>query len=197
GVRSLGGYADIFLNHEPMTRCYRISPDQFIPLAQVYVSLCAGDYLSFIARDPGSGELVGFIFCSDLSTDWSSRDPCMARLYSLFPGIASVLGSLEHRYGEQYPSGPGESLHIFQVGTSPRFQARGVAKALVSTAVNHARTRGFSYALAECTSPASRGLFSSCGFLVAYEQPFRNVSCGMSSCFADLPGSITLMVRKL
>lgn len=190
-------YADIFLNHEPMTRCCRIGPDLFFPPAEVYVSLCARDSMSFIARGTRSGELAGFIFCSDLSTNWSSRDPRMADMFSLFPKITCILDRLEHYYREQYPSGPGESLHIFQVGVSSPFQGQGVAKALVRTVLENASMWGFSYALAECSSPASRGLFSSCGFLVAHEIAFRNFSADGASYFQDLPGEITLMVRKL
>ena len=190
-------YTDIFLNHEPMTRYCRIGPDLFFPPAQVYVSLCARDSMSFIARGTRSGELAGFIFCSDLSTDWSSRDPRMADMFSLFPKITCILDKLEHYYREQYPSGPGESLHIFQVGVSPRFQGSGVAKALLGTAVEHAREKGFSFALAECTSPASKRLFSSCGFVGVYELPFRNFLEDGTCYFRDLPGEITLMAREL
>ncbi|MCX6700204.1 MAG: GNAT family N-acetyltransferase [Methanomicrobiales archaeon] len=190
-------YADIFLNHEPMTRCCRICHDLFFPPAHVYVSLCARDFKSFIARGTISGELAGFVFCSDLSTDWPSRDPRMADLFSLFPNITCILGRLEHYYREQYPSGPGKSLHIFQVGVSPQFQGLGIAKALIRTAVENARTGGFSYVLAECTSPASQGLFSSCGFFAAYEITFRNFSVDGTCYFQDLPGEITLMVREL
>lgn len=190
-------YTDVFLNHEPMTRCYGISPERFFPPAHVYVSLCARDSLGFIARDISSGDLAGFVFCSDLSTDWSSRDPVMNDLFSLFHEITCILGIMEQYYRERYPSGPGESLHVFQVGVSPRFQGSGVAKALVGNAVEHARDKGFSFALAECTSPASKRLFSSCGFLVVYELPFRNFSVDGTCYFRDLPGEITLMAREL
>ena len=190
-------YADVFLNHEPMTRYCRISPDLFFPPARVYVTLCARDSLSFIARDTISGDLAGFVFCSDLATDWSSRDPLMADMFSLFNEITCILGRLEQCYREDFPIGPGESLHLFQVGTTPRFQGKGVAKAMVMAAVDHARTRGFSYALAECTSPASLELFLSCGFFEAYVVPFRDFSVEETCYFKDLPGEITLMVREL
>jgi len=190
-------YSDVFLNHEPMTRCCSISPELFFPPAQVYVSLCAEDSLSFIARDKISRDLAGFILCSDLSTDWSSRDPRMNDMLLLFPAITSILNRLEQYYRERYPSGPGESFHIFQVGTASGFRQLGVAKALVRTALENARTRGFSHALAECTSPASRGLFYSCGFTVVYELPFLNFSVDGTCYFKDLPGEITLMAREL
>ena len=190
-------YSDVFLNHEPMTRCCCISPELFFPPAQVYVSLCAEDSLSFIARDTISGDLAGFILCSDLSTDWSSRDPRMNDMLLLFPGITSILGRLEHYYRERYPSGPRESFHIFQVGTTPGFREQGVAKALVRTAVENARTMGFSHALAECTSPASRGLFYSCGFMEVYQLPFGNFFADGTCYFKELPGEITLMTREL
>ena len=190
-------YVDVFLNHEPMTRYCRTAPDLFFPPAYVYVTLCARDSLSFIARDTISGDLAGFVFCSDLATDWSSRDPLMADMVSIFHEITCILGRLEQCYREHYPIGPGESLHLFQVGTAPRFQGKGVAKALLTAAVDHARTRGFSYALAECTSPASRGLFSSCDFFEAAMVPFRDFSVDGTCYFKDLPGEITLMVREL
>lgn len=190
-------YGDVFLHHEPMTLYYRVSPDIFYPLAHVYVSLCASDSHSFIARDTVSGDLAGFVFCSDLSTDWSSRDPRMVGMFTLFPNITCILDRLEQCYREQYPFGPGESFHIFQVGTIPRFQGRGVARAMVRTAVGHARSRGFSYALAECTSPASQGLFSSCGFFEEYILPFQDFSMDGTCYFKEIPGEITLMVREL
>ena len=189
-------YMDVFLNHEPLTSCYRISPDLFFPPALAYVSLCAEDGLSYIARDAGSGGLAGFVFCSDLSTDWSSRGPCIARMSSLFPDIAGILGRLEQYYRGHFPSGPGQSLHIFQVGITPEFQAQGVAKALVVTAVEHGRERGYSYTLAECTSPSSQALFTSCEFLEVHGVPFPD--CSQSgACSPGLPGKILLMVREL
>ncbi len=190
-------YADVFLNHEPMTRYCRTGPEIFFPPAYVYVTLCARDSLSFIARDSISGGLAGFAFSSDLATDWLSRDPLMADMFSIFNEITCILGRLEQCYREHYPVGAGESLHLFQVGTVPRFQGKGVAKALLTAAVDHARTRGFSYALAECTTPASRGLFSACGFFEAAMVPFQDFSVDGTCYFKDLPGEITLMVREL
>ena len=124
-------YADVFLNHEPMTRYCRKGPEIFFPPAYVYVTLCARDSLSFIARDSISGGLAGFAFSSDLATDWLSRDPLMADMFSIFNEITCILGRLEQCYREHYPVGAGESLHLFQVGTVPRFQGKGVAKALL------------------------------------------------------------------
>lgn len=190
-------YASVFLTDEPMTRYCRIGPELFLPPAHVYVSLCASDLLSYIVKDTISGDSAGFIFCSDLSTDWSSRDPRMAEIFSLFHEITCVLGRLEMYYHENYPSGPGEALHIFQVGITPLFRGLGVAKALVRTALENARDRGFSYALAECTSPASRSLFCSCGFVSGYKIPFQELSLDGACYFRDIPGEITLMVREL
>lgn len=190
-------YTDVFLNHEPLTRHCRVGHDLFFTPAYVYVSLCAADSLSFIVKDTVSMDIAGFVFCSDLCTDWSSRDPRMADMFSLFHEISCILGTLEHYYREQYPSDPGESLHIFQVGTNPMFQGHGVAKALVRTALENACDRNFSYALVECTSPASRGLFSSCGFFSIYEVSFSDFFEGGTCHFQDLPGEITLMVREL
>jgi hypothetical protein len=68
---------------------------------------------------------------------------------------------------------------------------------MVRTAVGHARSRGFSYALAECTSPASQGLFSSCGFFEEYILPFQDFSMDGTCYFKEIPGEITLMVREL
>lgn len=190
-------YTGIFLEHEPLTATYRVSWSRFYPPARVYVALCAKDSLSFIARDKESGRIAGFIFCSDMSTDWASRDPGMEKLYSLFPEISRVLGSLEHNYKEHYPSGKGEALHVFQAGCLQRLQGRGIAKALVSTAMENALNSGFLYAVAECTSPVSRGLFSSCGFLPVYEADPRDLPGDTLNTTVELPCRVTLMVRKL
>jgi GNAT superfamily N-acetyltransferase len=190
-------YRDIFLKDEPMTRIHGIDPGIFFQHALVYTALCARDDLSFIARNCVTGDFAGFVLCSDLCTDWLVRDPRMAGLFSLFHESTCILEFLEEHYRKNYPCGTGKSLHLFQVGITPRFRGQGIAQSLIRTAVEHAYRRGFTHAFAECTWSASRELLLRCGFSGVYRIRYREFCTNGAYFFKDLPGEITLMVREL
>ncbi|MEI7855999.1 MAG: hypothetical protein WCH85_00680, partial [Methanomicrobiales archaeon] len=68
-------YTEVFVRDEPTTRWHHIIEEDFLPFARTYVQFCETEGLSFLARDEKSGEVIGFIFCHDLTMDLEALGP--------------------------------------------------------------------------------------------------------------------------
>lgn len=78
------------------------------------------------------------------------------------PGMLRFLRRMERAT----PAPAAESLYIDALGTAPAFRRRGVARALLAAAENHARQLGLSRVSleTEVDNEAARALYEHCGF---------------------------------
>jgi hypothetical protein len=68
---------------------------------------------------------------------------------------------------------------------------------MIRRALDHARERGFTRAIADCTNPASKRVFSQCGFSELGFLSYDAFTFNGVRFFAGLEGGITLMGRDL
>jgi ribosomal protein S18 acetylase RimI-like enzyme len=190
-------YTEVFLADEPTSRRRALDPELFYPFARSYVQILVGKDLSFVARTAESPDLAGFIFCVDVTNDPASEGEVMVEFLSHFRDAVAMIQELEEQHLDLPAIRPGSVLHIFQIGVRRDCRGRGIAAAMIRRALDHARERGFIRAIADCTNPASKRVFSQCGFselgFLAYDAfTFNGIRF-----FAGLEGGITLMGRDL
>ncbi|RQD80802.1 MAG: GNAT family N-acetyltransferase [Methanocalculus sp. MSAO_Arc2] len=163
-------YVDLFYGREPLTTCIGFDKEQMIFITQ---HLYAGENnllsqgLCWIARDRSQGDRpVGIIVCDDPVVAGELQVPENLTRQEL-ERISVATGLLEEigrPMKEMFELGEGSCLHVAAVGVAPEYGGMGIAKGLLQTALSEAGARGFRYAFAECTSPASRMLFEKGGF---------------------------------
>lgn len=190
-------YVEVFLADEPTS--HRIAPDPatLLPSAEWYVRSLADRNFSFIARDERSGDLVGFIFCYDLSDDFGQEKARFTALFASFREAIVMIDELENRYPDLSGVSPGSVLHAFQGGVGRKYRRAGVFAALVRQAVSCARDRGFWKIIGDCTSSASQEILEQCGFRVEGFLGYDTFTIDGVRFFDGLPGGITLMVKDL
>ncbi|PKL68412.1 MAG: hypothetical protein CVV30_10905 [Methanomicrobiales archaeon HGW-Methanomicrobiales-1] len=190
-------YTEVFVRDEPTTRWHRIIEKDFLPFARTYVQFCETEGLSFIARDEKSGDVIGFIFCHDLTMELSALGPEMQGYLSRFDATIQLISALEEKFLDVESIAPGMALHVYQLGTRREFRNRSVSTALIRHVVAFARDRGFRTVVADCTGPRSCRSFSQCGFTRAGSIPYASFLMGESAVFEGLEGEICLMVKDL
>lgn len=189
-------YTDVFIADEPTTHRHGLEPTAFLTYAEWYVRLLVCKDLSFIVKDGKHGELTGFIFCLDLADD-PEQGPGMAAFLSHFWEAVTMIQELEDRHFPRAAIQPGSILHIFQIGVGRDFRRNGIAYTMIRRVEEHARDRGFTRIVADCTSPASRKAFEQCGFQEIGYYSYDEFSMNGVRFFEGLDQGIFLMVRDL
>ena len=159
-----GLYTEVFVRDEPTTHWHRLIERDFLPFARTYVQFCETEGLSFLARDETTGEVIGFIFCHDLTMDLDALGPEMWDFLSQFDATIQLISALEEKFLDLESIAPGMTLHVYQLGTRCEFRNRSVSTALIRHTNAFARDRGFRTVVADCTGPQSTRSFSQCGF---------------------------------
>jgi len=190
-------YTDIFLNDEPLSKSLGMDPDTFSDFALQYAWFLAGKNLSFIARDEGTREPAGIIFCIDMAETAESAGEWAAQFLAPFRQATVLINELEDQYFDRTKLRRGEVLHIFQVGVDRNFRRQGIAGELVQRALENARGKKFREAAADCTSGRSRRVFERCGFRETGYTLYQDFTLEGQRFFAGLDGGITLMVRDI
>ena len=190
-------YTDVFIADEPTTHRHAPDPEIFLPYARWYAEFLAAKELSHIARDRRTGEIAGFIFCLDLAGDLAAEGATMAEFLAQFRETVEMLDELEGRYIDRNKIAAGTVLHIFQIGVARPYRGCGLAQAMIRRALISARERGFSRAVADCTSPISRRAFERCGFVQTGFLPYDSFSTNGVVFFSGIDGGISLMVRDI
>ncbi|MHB8165137.1 MAG: GNAT family N-acetyltransferase [Methanoregula sp.] len=190
-------YTDVFVRDEPTTRWHRLNEKDFLPFARTYVQFCETEGLSFIARDEKTGDVIGFIFCHDLTMDLDALGPEMRGFLSQFDATIQLISALEEKYLDLESIAPGMAMHVYQLGTRREFRNRSVSTALIHQTCAFARDRGFRKVVADCTGPQSTQSFSQCGFTRAGSIPYASFLVGGRVVFDGLDGEISLMVKDL
>ncbi len=164
-------YVDLFYDREPLTKSIGFSRERMITVAQTMYArsdthvLAQG--LSWIARDRAEeNKDVGFIVCDDPAAGGAQQLPDDLADYELkkVSAVGALLEQIRGPVMETLALGEGICLHVAAVGVAPEYEGAGIATRLLQTALAEAKARGFRYALAECTSPASRQCHERTGF---------------------------------
>jgi GNAT superfamily N-acetyltransferase len=190
-------YTEVFVRDEPTTRWHRIIEEDFLPFARTYVQFCEAQGLSYIAQEEKTGEVIGFIFCHDLTMDLDALGPAMREYLSCFDATIQLISTLEEKYLNIIPVPPGTALHVYQLGICREFRHRLVSTALIRHILASARGRGFRTIVTDCTGPGSCRSFEKCGFTRSGSIPYSSFLVGGTAFFDGLEGEITLMVKEL
>jgi len=190
-------YRDVFLADEPTSQARAPDPARLLNYAGQYTRFLAGKNLSFVARDPETHEIAGFIFCIDITETPGSAGDRVMPLHEDFREVMIMIKELEDRYINPSETARGTMLHIFQIGVDRKYRGRGCAQGLIRRALANARERGFQRALADCTSLASRRTFEQSGFHEVGFSSYESFSLDGVRFFAGLEHGIFLMVRDL
>lgn len=190
-------YTEVFTRDEPMTRTHAIDPEYFRHFARIYARLCGEWGMSSIARDGTTGDLAGFLFCSDLAVNLADAGPDISVLLEQFPESVAIIDALEQGCPEISSPRPGTILHVFQIGVSPEHRCRGIARDLIGCSIRTAKEHGFSKIAADCTSAVSRHAFASLGFREAGYIPYDSFIVNGRAFFKGIPDGLSLMLRDL
>lgn len=182
---------------EPTSCRHAPDPVVFLPYARFYIEFCMRKQLSFIARDEENQDVIGFILCSDLATDWNAEEKNITAFLSHFHETIAALDELEMRFFDRSKILPGTFLHVFQLGVMREFRGRSVSTTLIRRVLTHAREQGFLHVIADCTSLESCHSFERCGFYEVERAAFDTISIDGAFFFKGLEGGISLMVRDL
>lgn len=190
-------YTDVFISDEPTTLLYDPDPSVFRSFADIYVRLLIQKNLSFVAMDNETRDIVGFIFCLDIASDIRDEDEDMARFLSLFHETVFLIGELERRYLDIDYLSAGRTLHIYQIGVRKKFRRSRIALSLVNMALKHGKELGYLKAVAECTSSASKQVFSASGFKQSGSIDYDSFYIDGVNFFSNINGCISLMTKDL
>ena len=190
-------FTEVFLHDEPTTRIHAPDPDRFLPLADFYVRTLVDQELSLVAQDEETGELAGFIFAIDLTHDPESDGEPMVRLIGSFRHAMTMINELEDRHLNRAEIVPGSVLHIFQIGTAGNYRGAKIAPSLIRHLLHHAKERGYSSAIADCTGPVSKSVFERCGFVELGHFPYADFQRDGVAFFSGLPDGISLLKKDL
>ncbi len=190
-------YTEVFLADEPTS--VRIAPDpaRLLPHAEWYIGSLVPRGFSLAARDPGSGEPVGFLFSFDVTDEFSESPGRYAAYLENFHEAVLMIDALEQRFLERGGIPPGSVLHTLQAGVRANFRQRGVLAAMMEQLVSRARERGYRQIVAECTNPVSHTAFLNLGFRPAGFLPYDTFLIHGRPYFAGLEGGLFLVVRDL
>lgn len=190
-------YSEVFVRDEPTTRWHRIIEGDFLPFARTYVQFCENEGLSFLAREEKTGEVVGFIFCHDLTMDLEALGPEMRDYLSNFDATIQLMTELEEKYLDIGAIVPGTVLHIYQLGIGREFRNRSISTTLIRHVLAFAREKGFKKIVTDCTGLQSCRSFEQCGFTRAGSIAYSSFLYRGTAFFDGLEGEITLMVKDL
>lgn len=190
-------YSRIFIEDEPTTRHYALNIESFYLFAREYLQFLIQKNLSFVVLDKENQQLAGFIFAFDMTEDLTKEGEKMVAFLDHFKEGILMIDELEMRY---LPSGeyhPGTTIHIFQIGITPRFRGQKIAQTMIHHLTDHARTRGFIRMIADCTHAGSEAAFEQCGFSRMGFLSYDEFRINKEQFFVELDGGISLMIREL
>jgi len=190
-------YTEVFLADEPTSHRHALDPALFLPYARFYVRSLVRKDLSFIARDKRTKEVLGFIFCFDLTDNPEDKGASMIAFLAHFREAVAMINELEDRHLNRNEIRAGSVLHVFQIGVARMFRGNGIAQAMIHRVIVHARERGFRQIVTDCTSPASQRTFEQCGFNEVGFSAYVAFSMNGVRFFAGIDGGISLMVKDI
>lgn len=152
----------VFAYGDPPNVAVGLEPAEFEAFVALLCSRAEDEGLTIVARSGESGELVGAVLAEDAA---HGPPDGITRLSTKFAPIFDLLGQLDAEYRKGVPVRPGECLHLFLLGVSPRHAGRGVARELVTRALAQGAARGYRRAVTEATNRTSQHVFRTLGFV--------------------------------
>jgi len=190
-----------FVYDEPIYWALKLTSEEYLPLARLFVPLYASDSLSLIARDRETGQGAGFVFAMDLIHEpfgslkekYEATDSFWKKLMH----ERAFLDEMERSYIDSRKPRKGEVLLLTLLGVLRPHRGRGLATGLLRAAVDSGRRRGFAKAISECTGPASVRAHQKCGFTQAGSLDYRTYKRNGEYPFRDLSDACILMEKDL
>lgn len=157
--------ASVFSVGEPMTALMGVTEQEFRYFATIFTRKALQEGLPIVARDLGSGRLVGFSISEDLGTP---EPDGVQQISAKFDPIVGLLDNLVTHFREGHDVEPGKYVHVFMVGVCPGFKKRSVAYEMMHENMVLAQSLGFVGAIGETTSAISARLTEKVGFKEHY-----------------------------
>ena len=152
---------DCFSRREPPAVAAGFPADKIAELVRALCSSPVTTGLSAVARDTGSGKLVGAVLASDFAVP---PPEAVEPLVPTFIPLFAFLEQLDGQYSAIRQIEDGRCLHLFMIGTADDRTGQGIAGSLLRTCLTNGQERGYLSAVAEATSKASKALFGKHGF---------------------------------
>lgn len=152
--------------------------------------------LSVVARDERSQQLIGALIAGDFAAD----SPLLAeQINDKFAPIFALLQSLEDYYKRSRDINLGQYLHLYMLAVLPQHRGKGIARTLVSVALEHGARQGFGTALTEAANPISQHVFVKAGFAPRQQVSYEEFTYRGKRVFASIAdsGGTTLMDKDL
>lgn len=186
----------VFTRRDPPAVAMGLTAHEFERLVRVFDRKAEAEGLTIVARDAGTGEMIGAL----LSEDSASAPPDgMDRLSAKFNPIFDILGQLDSEYRGSTIVRPGERLHLFLLGVDERFAGQGVAQRLVSACLANGARRGYRMAVTEATNRTSQHIFRKLGFVERARRSYGDHRFDGGTVFASISehGGPILMDRRI
>ena len=152
----------VFCERDPPAVAAGLTTPEFEHFVGLLCPKAAAEGLSIVARDDGSGEMVGAILAEDSA---SVSPEGLDTLSPKFNPIFDILGRLDAEYRKGVHARPGESLHLMLLGVARRHSGRGIGHGLVAACLKNNASRGFRVAVTEATNTTSQHIFRKQGFV--------------------------------
>lgn len=194
--------ARAFTTREPMARALEISMQEFTTFLSLCLPRMIEEGLSVVARDRGTGRMVGAVLADSLGgpalPPWPDG-PEGERARTMFAPLLAALATLDEQWLAERQARDGQVLHVALVGVDEAAARDGIARLLLEACIGTAEARGFASAIAEVTSGASHRLFRSHGFLDRFVVPYARFEFGGARPFASIANEsgVVLMERVL
>jgi ribosomal protein S18 acetylase RimI-like enzyme len=174
-----------FSRHDPPAIAVGLTASEFEALVQLFCPRAATEGLTIVAREAGTGQLVGALLTEDSS---SELPPGMSGLSPKFDAIFDILGQLDAEYRTNLDVRHGESLHLFLLGVAESAVGRGVAQQLVSACLEHGARNGYRRAVTEATNQVSQHVFRKLGFAERVRRSYEAYRFEGRAAFASIAG---------
>ncbi len=145
--------SEVFVAREPMSVHLGITAEEFLVFARAYYPVVMAEELSFVARDAGTGEVVGVRISEDY---FQEEIPDIEGLSPKFFPLFTLLETLGKRAYDLREIKPNKYVHLFMIAVKESYANRGIAPTMNKIFFTHVKNRGFTYALTEPTGEISQ-----------------------------------------
>jgi GNAT superfamily N-acetyltransferase len=188
--------ATAFSERDPPAVALGITATEFDTFVRLLAPKAATEALTIVARDSGTGEIVGALLTEDL---YSRPADGIHRLSTTFEPILALLDDMQREYRQGRPAARGEYLHLFLLGVAVSYAGQGIGQQLVARTMEHGTSRGYTIAVTEATSRRSQHVFRSQGFVERVQRSYADYGFEGRRPFASIAseGGPILMDRSL
>lgn len=153
--------------------------------------------LGCVARCNQSGNIIGAVLCDDLADSFSSEE---MQTDDVTDPMVQLIKALNLKYFTELKVKPNTYLNIKFIGVEDGHAGKGIANALLSTAMATGKAKGFSYAHTESAGKLSQHIFDNkFGFVELAEIKYADFTYQGKRPIVSTPEhqSVKLMVKTL